>query len=387
MNFEQLRAQLKQSAQEQQRQSTQRDKPRRRQRRSALGIANHRVFVPVLAGWGAALGGLSVAILPGSLIASIMMATGLAALGGFARPALAVSVACVCGLAAFLAARAVRRIVTDQPSEHILSKVAARKVHPIDPASELGSESLDAPLGESLAEADAATHEDGEDPSHNWAAHWPLDEPFELDADHAISGEGEVQEAPALAPALDPAEAEPSVADHGADDAADQPAPLQPGSLQRDKVWVIGSEAEVALPQEPAEEPAHESGTLANRHAAAPASGIERLRQARTEDLSLVELVERFAAALHDHQQHARRREAADHTTAECASTEAPARDAALAEALKALAQFTQDDAPGGQSTGQSAGHSGGQSIGRVGETERALRNALARLQDMRGAA
>jgi hypothetical protein len=163
-------------------------------------------------------------------------------------------------------------------------------------------------------------------------------------------------------------------------------APIaQPAPEPRDMVWTIGSEAEVAPAPEPDAplDPVPLEEPQFDQPQPAPANGIERLRQARPEDLSLVELVERFAAALHDHQLNARRRAAADQARTDGEDASVPARDAALAEALKALSQFTQGDAE----TESSEGEQAGQSASRVGNTERALRNALAHLQDMRGAA
>jgi hypothetical protein len=340
----------------------------------------HKVFVPVLAGWAAALGGLSVLMLPGAVFASLLITTGLAALDGLARPVLALIAAAVCGLAGFVAALALRRSLSPDPRGHILGEVAARRIHPIDPTSELGSESLDAPLdqgsgmdlSEHLRESLATTTEpDGEDSSPDWGAHWLQEEPFELGENHALGGEaGE---------------------DAAASDAAGECEPLpeapiaQPAPEPRDMVWTIGSEAEVAPAPEPDAplDPVPLEEPQFDQPQPAPANGIERLRQARPEDLSLVELVERFAAALHDHQLNARRRAAADQARTDGEDASVPARDAALAEALKALSQFTQGDAE----TESSEGEQAGQSASRVGNTERALRNALAHLQDMRGAA
>ena len=99
-----------------------------------------------------------------------------------------------------------------------------------------------------------------------------------------------------------------------------------------------------------------------------PESALEKLRQKPTAELSLVEMVERFAGALHQHQEAERARQ----------DTNAPGRDVALAEALKALTLFTEggfDKAGAAPATNQ------------LGETERDLREALTKLQTLRGAA
>jgi hypothetical protein len=94
-------------------------------------------------------------------------------------------------------------------------------------------------------------------------------------------------------------------------------------------------------------------------HRAAPRpvspSAIERLRAVPPSELSLVQMVERFAAALHEHQ------------STPAGSTGLAARDAALAEALKALAVLSRDSEAQTQSE--------------------PVRAALGRLQELRGAA
>jgi len=97
------------------------------------------------------------------------------------------------------------------------------------------------------------------------------------------------------------------------------------------------------------------------------------------EELSLVEMVERFAGALHDHQQAERERQ----------PQSAPVRDAALAEALKALTLFTQRGFDNAATPVQSAVQTDEteEELGALGQTERDLREALVKLQSLRGAA
>ena len=94
----------------------------------------------------------------------------------------------------------------------------------------------------------------------------------------------------------------------------------------------------------------------AARHGTA---AVSLLRSVPTSELSLVQMVERFAAALHEHQSAAPGQgpQRADQA----------GREAALAEALKALAAFSPDENPTAR-----------------GEP---LRAALTRLQELRGAA
>ncbi len=107
---------------------------------------------------------------------------------------------------------------------------------------------------------------------------------------------------------------------------------------------------------EPAPEPAKSQPTKSQsapepalRPAGAPPvspSALEKLRQIPTSELSLVQMVERFAGALHDHQNSARVR----------GDLAQNGRDAALAEALKALTLFTESGFdPAGHDIGRGA--------------------------------
>jgi hypothetical protein len=83
------------------------------------------------------------------------------------------------------------------------------------------------------------------------------------------------------------------------------------------------------------------------------------LRAAPPEQLSLAEMVERFAGALHEHRETGPRRPMTPKDIA--------AREAALAEALRALAALSGDDRPA--------------------PAREPLADALTRLQGVRGAA
>jgi hypothetical protein len=99
------------------------------------------------------------------------------------------------------------------------------------------------------------------------------------------------------------------------------------------------------------------------------ASALDRLRKVPPQDLSLVQMVERFAAALHEFQQ----RESAQ------PQAQGQNRDQALAEALRALTMFTEH--------GFAANAPAKQSGDELQDTTRELRDALAKLQTLRGAA
>ena len=67
-------------------------------------------------------------------------------------------------------------------------------------------------------------------------------------------------------------------------------------------------------------------------------AALARLRAVPPSELSLAEMVERFAGALHEHR--------ASPPTRALSAADLAAREAALAEALKALAALSGDDAP-----------------------------------------
>ncbi|MFN3864637.1 MAG: hypothetical protein ACK4RT_10190 [Erythrobacter sp.] len=296
-------------------------KPRRRP------LALHRLFGPVLGVWGAALGGLVTLVLPRALVLEAATRAGLAGAGAVAPFVIAAIAALVMGaamlaIAALIthAARKARR-VKDTAS---LASRAVRHVQTIDPARELGSRSLDDPV-EAMPFAAAQTPF-ASDPQANAAETEAAPSPLELD----------LEEFAAL-----------------------------PG---RNAVWV---EAASTLPDsspephavgEPAPEPGQQAVTPA-RHPQPPRppapGAIAHLRALPTSELSLVQMVERFAAALHEHQS-----AAPAHGPQRAGQ---PGREAALAEALKALAAFSPDERDPAQAE--------------------PLRTAFARLRERRGAA
>jgi hypothetical protein len=277
-------------------------------RPSRPALRAHRLFVPILAVWGVLLGGLVTLVLPVEAVLGAAATIGLGALDELSRYLIAAMAALLTGgtmlvLGKVLASKP--KVRKDTPS---IAAMAVRHVRTIDPASELGSASLDAPV-ENMP----------------FAAATPVAEP-----------------APAVAAGA-PAPVELDLADFAA----------LPG---RNAVWV---EAPAAAAAEPEPELAPEPVLRAVAPPPVSPSAIARLRAVPPSELSLLQMVERFAAALHEHQ------------SAPVGNSDPRAgmagRDAALAEALKALATLSRDSEAQTQSE--------------------PLRAALGRLQALRGAA
>jgi hypothetical protein len=301
-------------------------------------LTAHPLFAAVLGLWGAALGGLVTLVLPRTLVLKACAGIGLAQLGETAPFVLAALAALVLGGALFALgsgmarlARAARR----RKAAPSLAAMAAQPVRPIDPVSELGSASLDEPV-ETMPFAGlkpVLAAEDGEAdvPCPTGESHPPPLEP-DLEAFGALPGRNAVWvEGPepltreSVSEAADQAETLPET---GSGTTAGAGPALSPAAARR-------------MPPPPSP------------------SAIERLRAVPPSELSLVQMVERFAAALHAHQSAAPG--LARHPTDQAA------RDAALAEALKALAALNGE--------------------GKTSAQGEPLRAALARLQELRGAA
>lgn len=290
-------------------------------RRARPALRAHRLFVPILAVWGALLGGLVTFVLPAGSVLAAAANIGLGAFDELSRFALIGLAALATGglmlvLGMTLASKPRPR--KDTPS---IAAMAVRHVRTIDPASELGSVSFDAPV-EAM--------------------------PFSV-------AESRAEPATAPTPEVAAAPAPLAVVETAAPEAA---APLALDLAQfaalpgRNAVWVE-EPVDFAAQAAPAPEPA----TPARRTAPRPVSpsAIERLRAVPTSELSLIQMVERFAAAVHEHQ------------SAPTSSAGLAARDAALAEALRALAALSRES---------------------EAQTQNApLREALGRLQELRGAA
>lgn len=291
-------------------------------------LALHPLFGFVLGLWGAALGGLVTLVLPRDLVLVAAATAGLAGIGVNAPFVLAAIAALVLGGVMFALAGLITRAASKahRPQKTpSLAALAVRHVQTIDPARELGSRSLDDPI-EAMPFAG-------------------LKPEFGTDAQEVA------EEAEATPPPL-----ELDLEEFGA----------LPG---RNAVWVeagsiLGTSpapdapALAAAPVAPVAEPALQAVAPTTPRPPAP-SAIEHLRAVPTSELSLVQMVERFAAALHEHQSAAPGQSAY--------RADQAGREAALAEALKALAAFSPDDNPAAR-----------------GEP---LRAALTRLQELRGAA
>lgn len=298
-------------------------------RRARPALRAHPLFVPILAVWGALLGGLVTFVLPTGSVLAAAANIGLGAFDELSRFALVGLAALGTGglmLMLGMALTSKPRTRKDTPS---IAAMAVRHVRTIDPASELGSVTFDAPV---VAMPFSST---------------------DNRAEPAAAPATEVASAPQPATATAPVPL--AVVETTAPEAA---APLALDLAQfaalpgRNAVWV-------EEPVEPAAQaaPAPEPATPARRTAPRPAgpSAIERLRAVPTSELSLIQMVERFAAAVHEHQ------------SVPTSSAGLAARDAALAEALRALAALSRE------SEAQTQGEP--------------LREALGRLQELRGAA
>lgn len=423
-------------------------RPRSPGRARRASIAAQPVFVPLVSGWGAALLGLAVLVLPPAATARAALLTGLDALGAMAHFVFAAVAAMGGGALAFGIARALSRKAKGRSGGLAIIRgarlkgsrgTAAQDTDPINPREELGSESLDAPIvtmplgiepehwlekaGPVADPADAREARPEPAPEDTperqpGSAAAPQDESA-INATESVAaavrrrlarvsgagrtpepaGEGSV-EARQPEPESGPTESAPtdsaptesappeSARAQGAAPGAGDPEtgpsvprspPAAPPALDlaqfgalpgRNAVWVEGPLPEefprpeggqAVTPRDPSPESPVESATGSAKASAA----LARLRSTPAEDLSLVEMVERLAAALHE-------RQAADATRPRAAGARADGRrDAALAEALKALGDLTGDRArtPAGS-----------------GEADD-LAAALARLHDMRGAA
>jgi hypothetical protein len=310
----------------------QQDRAKQRNRRTTRAqhratLAAHPVFAPLLGFWGAALAGLSIMVLPGPFMLQASKGTGFVLLGDFAQLALAGFAALLLGGGLFVIADQMNRKARRREHTPSIVSLAARRVRTIDPARELGSLRLDDPV-ETV--------------------------PFAAPPVATVTPE---QSAP-VEPAATSAPAD-SMPPPRALDLAE--FATLPG---RNAVWVEEAPVESV---ETAAQPTPQPVTLtAVPDAIKPApvvdssaAALAQLRAMPPQELSMVQMVERFAGALHEH-----REAAAGHPQT---PRDLAAREAALAQALRALAVLSGDTAA-------------------PSEAE-PLREALTRLQSVRGAA
>ncbi|MEO1731134.1 MAG: hypothetical protein AAFR64_10380 [Pseudomonadota bacterium] len=369
MVIEKLREKARREAAEQEEAQLAKRRPRvrskRRPRKPLIphNLAGSKIFVRIFTIWGAAVAGFSVMALSSVTIARLSMFTGLGALGSLAQIVFALIAAAIGGTIGFIASNMFKSLVLRTAEGGPIAAMAARRVRPIDPASELGSDSLDAPI-EEMPFSSSEQEEEGELEDYPLELEEPEPEAFELDASAALDDD---------------------VGPEGQIDATLASAP-QAENDDHDTALELGEFEQIEDPA-PAARPSVEQAS----------SGIEKLRQSKPDDLSLVQLVERFAAALHD---------AHDNAPGGVAGSAEgdPQREKALAEALKALSLFTErgfgqpaaEELPGEASEANAkpsrfgskfGGQAKGPSVSAISETENELRAALAKLQNLRGAA
>lgn len=353
-------------------------------------IATHGLFLPILTFWGAALLGLAVVVLPEQMIGRMIALSNGAIDSGVARIVFAGIAALLGGAFAFVVGGAWRsKALSEDNGRPITSVVNARRISPIDPANDLGSDSLDSPLegmpfgGEAedddVFELTDETADTPRKPTLGELAerNWELEEPVVLSKKEQKKAAKKAKDEvafthrhfqSALIESCEGASCEASPASD-AEAAAATPRVLdleEFGQLpNRNGVWV---ETEAPAPAAQPNPEVEAEVAVKSVRPLVPANALEKLRQKSTDELSMVEMVERFAGALHDHQQSERARR----------PDGGVGRDAALVEALKALTLFTEQ----GFDTGKPQSNTS-----QLSETERELRNALAKLQTLRGAA
>jgi hypothetical protein len=300
--------------------------------RTKVALTAHPAFAPLLGLWGALLGGLPVMVLPPALVAEATRGTMIGLWDIPVQPVLAALTALLLGTLMFVGAMMKSGGFRRGASPRTIVEVAARRVRPIDPVRDLGTRSIDDPI-ETMPFAAPAWHD----------------------------GTAEAEEAGAQS--IAPAETAPVPRELDLAEFAQLPG--------RDAVWVQEpTEAETA--PEPAPEPVAPAAPVTELRPAAAApppppepgtAALARLRAVPPSELSLAEMVERFAAALQEHR---------DTPPARVlGGADLAAREAALAEALKALAAQSGGVAPDGPAADRDA----------------PLRAALAQLQTRRGAA
>lgn len=299
-----------------------------RQRPAKMTITAHRAFAPVMGLWGAMLGAGVVLVLPTAMVEQLLRGTLIGTWASAAQPALAWLAGGLLGglLFAFAAYRHVgTRRHKRGPS---IAAMAARQVTPINPARDLGSLRLDDPVERMPFSTPAWREADLDDakPVAAAAASGPVPQP-----------------APQPAPELASFPRELDLAEFA----------QLPG---RNAVWVEEPTPEAVAPQAsvpaPEPEPAAAAASVdpvadmrARRERAVttppPVPGsaaLARLRELPASELSLAQMVERFAGALDEVRKSAPGR---------ClAPADLAAREAALAEALKALEALSGKNRP-----------------------------------------
>ncbi len=390
-------------------------------------IAAHPFFVPAIAAWGAALCGIAMFMLPASTILAIASPLGLGGLGGLARVILAV-------LAAVFGAAIARFVASKWQARKTGASIVRRskqadEIDAIDPSQDLGSESLDAPFEEEILEEDASeedllveeSFEEGafdedadvlelglEDCTEDLSAQednaWieghditdePQFAPEHADEDRLTLGD-EFGEEFGEEPEKQPEDDQSPFTKLGLSFSRRSKQEFEPAApkqvelvramkghlaRQTEKVEAVQLGALGVDDAESSDSSAPASPEAAQKAVSPPprptGSAVDRLREVPPHELSLMQMVERFAVALHDHQEAAQAREAAGSPSG---------REAALAEALKALALFTQDGLRSDLEAAVAAGK-GETDANDQSASQPELQDAMAKLQKLQGAA
>lgn len=274
-------------------------------------LAAHRAYAPLLGVWGAVLGGAVIAVMPFPLIGAMLEGTLLGSWGATSQILFAAILATLAGSTLFAIAMLQHRkaVSGTKPS---MVELAMRQVTPINPAVDLGSRRLDDPVDTMPFSTPAWRDAD-------------LNTPHPVRRrEHAPVAVAEVAEEQ-----TPPAPAAPAALDLAAFD-----------ELLLDQT----TEPEPAIQSKPMSAPSvpHLRAVETDPMPLPGTAALARLRATPPEALSLAEMVERFAAALHDHRE--------SPPTDLPAAADLAAREAALAEALRALAALS-----GGTGTARSA--------------------------------
>ena len=291
------------------------------------GLVAHRAFAPVLGLWGALLAGLSTLVVPPTMIDAAISGTLLATLGLPAQLTIALIAALVLGGGLFALALAMTKAARRRANRLTVAEFAARRVRPINPVRDLGTRSLDEPIVAMPFATPPWREEAVSEPAPQPEPAASAPQELELSEFADLPGRNGVWVE----------ERDPAAADHSGCEVetvlAAEPAPAASDAVR---------------PIKPAVPPVHPS-----------AAALARLRAVPPSELSIVQMVERFAGALHEHR--------TSPPGKALSAQDIAAREAALAEALRALATLS----------GKSASDS---------ENE-PLQAAIARLQGIRGAA
>lgn len=357
----------------------------------------HPRFVPLLTIWGAALLGCAVLAVSSVDIDRVSRLVGLGALGYSAKFLYAAIAAALGAFVAFVAASLMQRFFEQSYYARPVARLTDDRVRPIEPALELGSESLDAPIEHMPF---SASKDEAADVVEDNAFEDDVFEDAWVEADEGeapeaeFENEDEILELDAMV-ALDEENA--NLADRAQHDEelSEVEGPIDPTDLGVDMDAlgeILEEETQDFEARKAAREEARRAGrpletteaqTSRFKPSLAP-SGIAKLREMPTQDLSLIQLVERFAAALHEVQD----KSPQDVFGANAAASQAE-RERALAEALKTLDLFTGGalDTAASANISSPAGQPSNPEASRLSEAERDLREALGKLQTLRGAA